>query len=104
LWLLAADPASVAAGNSCRMPFIEWVMPFYNGSVRNKVRLDRAGRVLLPQALRDDLHLSVGDTFELMVQGDEVILRPKRAVSPLEKERGVWVFHTGKRQNSHEGE
>ncbi|HEY1206711.1 MAG: AbrB/MazE/SpoVT family DNA-binding domain-containing protein [Bryobacteraceae bacterium] len=79
-------------------------MPFYNGSVRNKVRLDRAGRVLLPQALRDDLHLSVGDTFELMVQGDEVILRPKRAVSPLEKERGVWVFHTGKRLTSAESE
>jgi AbrB family looped-hinge helix DNA binding protein len=59
---------------------------------------------VLPKALRDGLRLSAGDTFDLMVQGDDVILRPRRAVSPLHKERGVWVFHTGKPMTSAETE
>ena len=61
-----------------------------------KVTLDRAGRVVLPKTLRDELHLSAGDTLDLTVQGDEVVLRPRRAATPLQKERGIWVFRTGK--------
>jgi len=61
-----------------------------------KVTLDQAGRVVLPKALRDELHLSPGDTLDLTVQGDEVTLRPRRAATPLQKERGIWVFRTGK--------
>ncbi len=63
--------------------------------MRSKVTLDRAGRVVLPKALRDALRLSAGDTFDLTVKGDEVTLRPKRGATPLQKERGVWVFRTG---------
>jgi AbrB family looped-hinge helix DNA binding protein len=61
-----------------------------------KVTLDRAGRLVLPKTLRDELHLSPGDTLDLTVQGDAVTLRPRRAATPLQKERGVWVFRTGK--------
>lgn len=64
--------------------------------MRSKVTLDQAGRVVLPKTLRDELHLSPGDTLDLMVKGDEVTLRPRRAATPLQKERGVWVFRTGK--------
>jgi len=60
-----------------------------------KVTLDRAGRVVLPKTLRDELHLSPGDTLDLTVKGDEVTLRPRRGATPLQKERGVWVFRTG---------
>jgi AbrB family looped-hinge helix DNA binding protein len=63
--------------------------------VNNKVTLDRAGRIVLPKALRDELHLSPGDTLDLVVKGDEVTLRPRRGATPLQKERGVWVFRTG---------
>jgi AbrB family looped-hinge helix DNA binding protein len=63
--------------------------------MRSKVTLDRAGRVVLPKALRDELHLSSGDTLDLTVKGDEVTLRPRRNATPLQKERGVWVFRTG---------
>ena len=34
-----------------------------------------------------------GDTLDLTVKGDEVTLR--RGATPLQKERGVWVFRTG---------
>ena len=64
--------------------------------MNSKVTLDRAGRVVLPKKLRDELHLSPGDTLDLTVKGDEVTLRPMRGATPLQKERGVWVFRTGK--------
>src|ERR1019366_22064 len=62
----------------------------------NKVTLDRAGRVVIPKTLRDELRLAAGDTLDLTVKGDEVTLRPRRGATPLEKERGVWVFRAGK--------
>ena len=68
----------------------------------SKVTLDRAGRVVLPKNLRDELHLSPGDTLDVTVQGDEVKLRPRRSSSPLQKKRGVWVFSTGKPMTSDE--
>ena len=77
------------------MPFPKWA-ELYNGNVNTKVTLDRAGRVVLPKALRDGLGLSSGDTLDLTVKGDEVTLRPRRGATPLQKERGVWVLRTGK--------
>lgn len=59
------------------------------------VTLDKSGRVVLPKTIRDELHLSPGDTLELQVEGEQVTLRPRRATPPLEKERGVRVFRTG---------
>lgn len=59
------------------------------------VTLDRAGRVVLPKTLRDELHLAPGDTLDVTVHGDAVTLHPRRTTSPLHKERGVWVFRTG---------
>jgi len=64
--------------------------------MNTKVTLDQAGRVVLPKSLRDELNLSPGDTLDVTVQGDEVTLRPRRAATPLQKERGIWVFRTGK--------
>lgn len=63
--------------------------------MRSKVTLDRAGRLVLPKTLRDELHLSPGDTLDLTVKGDEVTLRPRRGATPLQRERGVRVFRTG---------
>ena len=64
--------------------------------MNSKVTLDRAGRVVLPKTLRDAMRLSPGDTLDLTVKGDEVTLRPRRGASALQRERGVWVFRTGK--------
>ena len=57
------------------------------------VKIDKAGRVVLPKAVRDGLHIAPGDALELSVEGERVTLRPKRMAAPLRKERGVWVFH-----------
>ena len=63
--------------------------------MNSKVKLDRAGRIVLPKTLRDAMRLSAGDTLELSVKGDEVTLRYRRSATSLQKERGVWVFRTG---------
>ena len=57
------------------------------------VTLDKAGRVVIPKTLRDELHLEPGDSLALECEGESVTLRPVRSASPLRKERGVWVFH-----------
>jgi AbrB family looped-hinge helix DNA binding protein len=62
----------------------------------SEVTLDRAGRVVLPKTARDEMCLSPGDILDLTVKGDEVTLRPRRGATPLQKERGVWVFRAGK--------
>jgi AbrB family transcriptional regulator (stage V sporulation protein T) len=61
-----------------------------------KLTLDKAGRVVIPKALRDELHLSTGDSLEIESQGDEFILRPVREKQTMFKEDGMWVIKTGK--------
>ena len=77
------------------MAFPKWEDPSYNANVGSEVTLDQAGRVVLPKAIRDEMGLSPGDTLDVTVKGNEVTLRPRRAATALQKERGVWVFRTG---------
>jgi AbrB family looped-hinge helix DNA binding protein len=64
--------------------------------MRTKLTLDKAGRVILPQPLRDELQLAAGDTLELESRGEQITLRPVRGGAPLQKERGIWVYRTGR--------
>ena len=57
--------------------------------------LDKAGRVVIPKSLRDDLQLHPGDALELTRTGEQLTLRPVRGTGPLVKEQGVWVFYSG---------
>jgi AbrB family looped-hinge helix DNA binding protein len=59
--------------------------------------LDEDGRVIIPQELRDALHLGAGDTLELESEGGRIILRPVHPTGTMAQEHGVWVFRTGKR-------
>jgi AbrB family looped-hinge helix DNA binding protein len=61
-----------------------------------KLTLDKAGRVVLPKPLRDELELAAGDVLELESRGEQITLRPVRGNAPLRKERGVWVYRTGR--------
>ena len=61
-----------------------------------RLTLDRAGRIVIPKPLRLELHLEPGDALQLESQGERIVLCPARGAVPLQKERGVWVFRTGK--------
>lgn len=57
-----------------------------------KLTLDRAGRVLIPKRLRQELRLGAGDVLQLESEGEQITLRPDRAKALLKKEHGVWVY------------
>lgn len=57
--------------------------------------IDKAGRVVIPKPLREQLHLEPGDALEMESTGEQITLRPLRGTGPLTKEKGVWVFHAG---------
>ncbi|MGA8222010.1 MAG: AbrB/MazE/SpoVT family DNA-binding domain-containing protein [Candidatus Acidiferrales bacterium] len=57
--------------------------------------IDKAGRVVLPKPLRDELKLEPGDTLEVESSGEEITLRPLRGQGQLRKKHGVWVFRAG---------
>jgi AbrB family looped-hinge helix DNA binding protein len=57
--------------------------------------IDKAGRILLPKPVRDELQLSPGDSLEVDSSKERVILRPVRGTGRIYKKQGVWVFHSG---------
>ncbi len=61
----------------------------------SKITLDKAGRVVLPKPMRDELQVGAGDTLEIESSGEQIVLRPVRGSMPLRKKEGIWVFRTG---------
>ena len=57
-----------------------------------RLTLDRAGRLMIPKSLRQELHLGPGDTLQLESEGDQITIRPFRPEALLKKEQGVWVY------------
>jgi len=55
----------------------------------------KAGRVVIPKPLRQELHLEPGDALEMETTGEQITLRPVRETGLLTKEPGVCVFRTG---------
>ena len=60
----------------------------------SKLFVDEAGRVALPQQLRDQLRLKTGDALEIEASpyDDGITLRPVRDKVELENELGIPVF------------
>jgi AbrB family looped-hinge helix DNA binding protein len=63
--------------------------------MNSRVTLDKAGRIILPKPLRDELRLQAGDTLEVETSSDEITLRPSRGHAQLRKKSGVWVYRSG---------
>jgi len=59
-----------------------------------ELTIDAAGRVTLPKALRQELHLQPGDTLRLDSNADQIILQPVRLSVPICKEDGIWVYRS----------
>jgi AbrB family looped-hinge helix DNA binding protein len=63
--------------------------------VTGRLTLDKAGRIVLPKPLRDELRLEAGDTLEIESSSDEITLRPTRGQAQLRKKHGIWVYRSG---------
>ncbi|HSU57862.1 MAG TPA: AbrB/MazE/SpoVT family DNA-binding domain-containing protein [Bryobacteraceae bacterium] len=63
--------------------------------MHSRLLIDKAGRVVIPKRLREELHLEAGDSLEMETAGEQITLRPVRGTGPLSKEHGVWVFYGG---------
>jgi AbrB family looped-hinge helix DNA binding protein len=57
--------------------------------------MDKAGRIVLPKPVRDELGLGPGDSLELESSEDQIVLRPARGGGRMYKEHGMWVFDAG---------
>jgi AbrB family looped-hinge helix DNA binding protein len=77
------------------MGLIQWVNPQYRTKMNTRLVIDRAGRVVIPKPLREELQLEPGDALEMESTGEQITLRPVRGTGPLTKEHGIWVFHSG---------
>ena len=58
------------------------------------VPIDRAGRIVLPQAVRQELALKPGDTLELTVRGAAVTLTPNKETVGFVRKGKALVFST----------
>lgn len=70
-------------------------MVWHNTIMSATLNMDKAGRIVLPKPVRDELQLSPGDSLELEVSEDRIVLRPARIKPRLYKKQGIWVLHTG---------
>jgi AbrB family looped-hinge helix DNA binding protein len=59
------------------------------------LKIDRAGRVILPKPLRDRLGLREGSELELEETPEGVLLKPAERRPSMVRKQGIWV-HTGK--------
>ena len=58
------------------------------------LKIDKAGRVILPKPLRDRLGLHAGSDLEIQETADGVVLRPADRRPSMVKKGSFWV-HTG---------
>ncbi len=65
--------------------------------MNTRITIDRAGRVVLPKPVREQLQLEPGEALELESFEDYVVLRPVRGDTPLRKKQGIWVFRVGEK-------
>jgi AbrB family looped-hinge helix DNA binding protein len=67
-------------------------MVWYNTNMNATITVDKAGRVVLPKPVRDELQLSAGDSLELEISGEQIVLRPVRGRVGMRKKEGIWVL------------
>ena len=59
------------------------------------IKIDKAGRIVLPKPVRERFHLREGSELDLEERSDGLTLRPVEQRSSMAQEKGIWV-HLGK--------
>lgn len=56
------------------------------------LKIDSAGRLILPKRIRDRFRLSAGSVLELEEHPGELVLRPKEQTPAVVQRNGRWVY------------
>ena len=59
------------------------------------VPIDKAGRVVLPKSVRDELAMNPGDLLRVSIHGNEVTLSPKKHTAGFVRRGQALVFSNG---------
>jgi AbrB family looped-hinge helix DNA binding protein len=59
------------------------------------VPIDKAGRVVLPKDVREELSINPGDLLKITIRGNEVTLSPRKEPCGFIKRGHALVFSTG---------
>src|SRR6202044_3403088 len=90
------DSETQVRGEACFATTINTILYGKVNGMKTTLTIDRAGRLVLPKPVREELQLAAGDSLELESSEDQIILRPVRGTASLRKKQGVWVMRTGK--------
>jgi len=71
---------------------LEMVYGILNGMT---LKIDKAGRIVLPKPVRERFHLREGSELELEERSDGLTLRPIEQQPSMVRKNGIWV-HLGK--------
>jgi AbrB family looped-hinge helix DNA binding protein len=71
---------------------LKWQMPYWNGMT---LKIDKAGRLVLPKPVRDRLGLRAGTSLEIEETAEGVVLRPVQRRASLVIRDGL-LIHRGK--------
>lgn len=63
-------------------------------------KLDKAGRLVVPKAWRDRLHLRPGEPLEIELVDDAIVLKPALRSVHLRRKNGLWTFNSGSRSTA----
>lgn len=67
-------------------------MPLERQDSHMNIRVDKAGRIVLPKPVRDRLGLKAGASLELSESADGLVLRPATTRGSLIKRNGRWRY------------
>jgi AbrB family looped-hinge helix DNA binding protein len=60
------------------------------------VPIDKAGRVVLPKNVREELAIEPGDMLKVTIRGNEVMLQPKKDTSGFVRRGKALIFSSGR--------
>ena len=60
--------------------------------MKRKLTMDGAGRVVLPQPVRQHFHLERGSELDMQIETDAIVLRPQPTAPALTDQHGLLVY------------
>jgi AbrB family looped-hinge helix DNA binding protein len=63
--------------------------------MKQRLKIDAAGRIVIPLPVREHFHLAAGALLDLQVEEGKIILRPREQAEPLIEGKGGLLAHDG---------